>query len=414
MKFGLLIVSVLLLWQSLPTLAGDGEMDIKRIIAEHRYDLKLSDAGLAGPGGELLVKRAQEALFVLVGESHYKRQIAAFTEQLFSAIHSVGFNHMALENGRITARMLGQFAKQPDGMGAAKAFLQKYPESYPFYDCTEEFALLQKVAQMSDQAEPFWGLDQEFADAGRYLLNRLAGLAAAEENRAVLRDLAAMAEKKYREAQTYYQLTGVPLQGSGFLISISDEELARLQEAVAREKNSEMDEILFEWTKSHRIYTLKHGSHGERLAFFKTNFYRYFQAAERRLRQPPRVLIKMGNFHCYRGRGGLNAFDIGNFASELAAAYGHKSFHINMLSRNYASDGGKDLTDYDSRYGFLLDGADKNQAVVIDTASLRWKLNSKQRIIMGSELEKLLYGYDALVVLPLFETGSIIGQAKDQ
>src|SRR5437868_4708519 len=73
-------------------------LTIGTLLKANSYELTLTDDGLAGPGGDLLVEAASGAQFVCLGEPHNSNEVPPFASTLFEIMHSKhGFDHLALE-----------------------------------------------------------------------------------------------------------------------------------------------------------------------------------------------------------------------------------------------------------------------------------------------------------------------------
>jgi hypothetical protein len=73
-----------------------------------------------------------------------------------------------------------------------------------------------------------------------------------------------------------------------------------------------------------RIYESNH----RRAELNKSQFMRFYREAQRREGTPPKVMLKFGASHMYRGLSQVNVLDLGNLMSEIAASNGARSFHI--------------------------------------------------------------------------------------
>ena len=68
----------------------------------------------------------------------------------------------------------------------------------------------------------------------------------------------------------------------------------------------------------------------------KQRFMEEYRRAEAADRAAPRVILKFGHWHLYRGVGPSNLQTLGNFASELARVNGGQSFHVSVHAHNPA------------------------------------------------------------------------------
>jgi len=368
------------------------------------HELTLVDHELGGPGGTWLVERARSAQFVLIGESHNKRELPALVGDLYLAIQPAGFQHVALETGRITTRILNDMAKREDGVAAMTALMRRFPYAVPFYDQVEEFAMLRQIAAKSTASSPFWGLDQEFALAPRMLLARLKDKCTGEETKA-------LADRFYAQAMAgavHYAKTGEDARLFGQTAELETfEEMARV---MADETDPEVALIIEEMKTSWVIYDhYRQGRYREnnrtRTRLFKTNFMGYYDAARKEAGHEPKVMLKMGSYHAGRGLTPVNMFDIGTFLSELADGMGKESFHIQITARLFRDGEGKvtyDLAKEEAYWAPYLTDTDPAKIWVLDLTALR---GGKMREA-PLEIRRTVFGYDALVILPVLQNGA--------
>lgn len=404
----LIVIGMTILGFTANLAMAQDESRILTRIAEHRYPLSFDGQAIGGRGGEWLLKEAKQAQFVLVGEAHNRTEVERFSAVLFAYPFFKDFRFLAIENGRVSTHMLHEFAKASDGQARITAHFQKYFYSWPFYDRQPGFDLLRGFIQADPENRELWGLDQEFIYASRHLLTRMAELAKKPKHKKRLQELTQQAHKYFMEGLGVYLKTGEIPDGFEFMAKATPKMWQELNTMVEAEANQALRITFFELKKSHTIYFTSKQSHAERVQFFKTNFNREFRKLEQRLGQSPKGFIKMGNMHTSRGYTPLNVLDIGNFAAEMAASLDATSFHINLLSRRYVADGGKDLIDYDPAYKHLLGDSPRDQAIVIDLKSVRRHMGKTSRAFLGTKISDMIFGHDALVVLPAFNEAAFI------
>ena len=152
-------------------------------------------------------------------------------------------------------------------------------------------------------------------------------------------------------------------------------------------------------------------SNRERVSNLKQNFTAdYLHLAQQRGHEP-RVLLKFGDNHLYRGFDTTNTSNLGNYISEFADERGFTSLHIlirgirGQESHNMGTGRPDQSTDVD--YAKSPEGeplsltpfygqADPNQWTLFDLRPLRPKLRSLGHV--DRELERLILGYDLVVI----------------
>ena len=208
-----------------------------------------------------------------------------------------------------------------------------------------------------------------------------------------------------------------------FLVSASEDDIADLQRALAMDGTQTSQQCMREMVKSRRIYLLNAAgspeSNSERASLLKQHFLENYQALK--LNTPtPRVLLKFGDNHLWKGFNDLHQLDLGNYIAELALVEQRPSLHIQVIAAQgtLASLGGfarptKTETFVLSEvpeYAWLKPVVDmlptssehKSEGIVVDLRKLRFR-----QFAMPAEWQHLVYGYDLLVVLPEFTPANL-------
>jgi hypothetical protein len=151
-------------------------------------------------------------------------------------------------------------------------------------------------------------------------------------------------------------------------------------------------------------------SNSQRARLLKRHFRRDFDAAASKF-QRQRVLLKFGEWHLYKGFNPLHQRDLGNYIAEMADGQGASSLHICILGAKgtHAAYGGymrpMKLEPFvmaeDEDYHWLkplVDNQVPNAWTLYDLGRLRFqKLGA-----IDPEMQRAIYGYDLLVIVPEF------------
>ena len=82
---------------------------LTELLDQHSYEIRLSETGIEGPGGEFIFEESANAQFVVIGECHNVREIPPFASALFSVLHKrYGFDYFATEHKEAWQRFLGK------------------------------------------------------------------------------------------------------------------------------------------------------------------------------------------------------------------------------------------------------------------------------------------------------------------
>ena len=384
-------------------------------LRSHAMPLTVDGGRLGGPGADLLKAEAARSQFVLVGEDHGMREPPALTAALFRAIQPVGYSHLAVEVGPFTGRALEAALRRPGGEAAFGRSVKASPWAVPFYNWKEETDMAADVvAATPRRAGTIWGLDQEFIGSPAVHLRRLAEIAPDGMARSLALEYAAEAGRA--DARVIAEKNPTLF----FMTSWPPDMLPRLRAAFHAAPASEAAMLLGELETSAHIYAGQFNGHGyesndERAGLMKRHFMERYRAAQAAGEARPRVLVKLGAYDAIRGRSYTGVFDDGNLLSELAAQNGSRSFHVFVLThrgtRNaylpfvaddrekaHAPNPAEDLDFMDVKP--FVAAADSGGWMLIDLRPLRGAAQSGRFAGLNPGLRTLLFGYDAVIVVP--------------
>jgi hypothetical protein len=273
----------------------------------------------------------------------------------------------------------------------------------------EENDLVEHCAQASHNPKfQLWGLDQELMGSAGWLLDQILATRPGPAATAVLTRMKTEEQKDAAIAKE----TGDP--SKVFLFAASDAALSEGAAVLKREGNAAANELFHELVESHEIY-LKNmqgspESNSQRARLLKQTFRRDFDAAAATSPRP-RVLFKFGDWHLYKGFNPLHERDLGNYIAEMADGQGVSSLHICILGAKgtHATYGGYNrpmklepfvMADDDDYHWLkpLVDAQLPNAWTLYDLRALRFqKLGA-----VDADMERVIYGYDLLVIVPEF------------
>jgi erythromycin esterase-like protein len=384
-------------------------------LVENRYELNLKDGHLSGAGSEVLEKAVSGAQFILIGEQHGNTETPEFVSAVCDLAVPQGFHTMALETGPLIAGQLENWISRSDWRGYVAEFEKEFPDSIPFYNLQDEADLLAHCRQRAGDA-PFhlWGLDQEFYGESRFLLETLLRDDPDKPATAKVRQMLLENDQAYRRAISTGNVADT------FMLAAPESEVQELKQLVSRQNNPAAQAVLNAFVDSRAIYR-KHlegegyDSNRLRAAMMKELFTRRYEQATRAQGKPAKVLLKFGSAHLYKGINPLHNDDLGNFVTELADGHGSVSLHINVIGAKgadaaFAAPGQPPqieafdlLQDTSPSVAFvkpLIAHRLPEGWTLFDLRGLREDFNSLPP--MDEELERLIFGYDILIVVPNF------------
>jgi uncharacterized protein YukE len=365
--------------------------DLRAAVASHRRPFSIDNGSLNGSGGDWLLERARKARFTLLGEQHHNVETPQLTGALLKGLKAAGYSTYVLESGPVTMRLVVD-AVRDGGLSAAETLLTEFPFSVAFLDVPDELRVARDALAMGYAV---WGIDQEFIGAAPLLLHRLAELAKSDASRELARsmfDRARDATERFKAAGDYSAL---------FMISATTEDFERLASSFADEA-SEAGDIIDQLRRSAAAYRAhyqgrSYDNNAARADLMKRNLLDHMRRAGETVLSQRKVLFKAGATHMGRGRNPQHAYDVGNFAAELAVATGAESFHIWVLDAASAEDG---VVSDDSQALPIFALPAKGPAV-FDLAPLRPLVIQNPDLPDQYEtLRERMLRYDALVVFP--------------
>ena len=382
-----------------PAPEGASREELLRALVEHsRHDATLAEGALAGPGAELLQRLAADAQFVLMGESHGSEGVADFATALWSLLRPLRYTHAAIETDPWVAERLEQILRA-EGLGAWARFLEERggAAAAPFVTWAAEARFAQAVlASTPDAPGPsLWGLDQVFIGSAGWLLQEVAVGASSPAARDTAAALATQATKG----------------GLNGFMTLEASRLAALRDALSAPEDAGWRGLVEAMILSQDIYRPFTGGAGEALFANDTRerlmrrlFVGYYERAEA-VGQAPRVLLKFGANHMYRGASPVQVQGLGGFVSEFAAARGADSLALLVLCgpggqagdlSGRASDCGDELAKGD--WSFLLPYVDAGSPTLFDLRS--WRLRPGRFRHLPAEVQRAVGSFDFLVFVP--------------
>lgn len=370
-------------------------------IRQHTYNLKVDGQNFSGEGAEVLLEAMQDQQFLLVGEQHGIVEVGAFTNALLKSAQPLGFDYFCIETDPFIAKKLEQLVGE--GKPALDDFVKAFPLSIPFYDNSEDFQMLSTALQTKTESLPkFWGVDQVFAAAPRYLFQRLIEIAP----NAGAKSLAEGYLKKGRAGIQAAMKTGDFNQM--ILNKLQEKDFEELLKAFGDDPQSESTQILQGMMKTKEIYAAwyagkYHQNNLIRSKLMKQQFMQYYREAEK-LTPTPKVVFKFGATHTYRGLSYYHVFDLGNLVAELAAMNEMESLHIHFSGiKGKANSGLQGVQSFDSQkdiapeiWAGIADRAGGQDWVMVDMRPLREKFGRRKLKPIKSEV----FNYDFWIFVP--------------
>jgi hypothetical protein len=374
-------------------------------LLQNRYALAVRNGQLSGAGAQVLQLAIAQSRFVLLGEEHGVAQTPEFWAAICNAAGPARFHTMAVEEGPLVAAELERMARQPNGLARFVAFEKTYPESVNVYSAREEFDMLQQCARVSQNEFRLWGLNQEMFGTAGLILSRVLASGVGKGARPAIEQLLQKnddANRKVVQSGRIFDL---------FMFTADDKELASGAALLQKDGSPEARSLFASLIESHEINRTSPAEYGNarrRERLMKTLFAANYARAARNAAAPPKVLLKFGAFHVYRGLNPVHGSGIGNYVAEFAEGQGAQSLHILLMPVKIRPRAGQPAqlrpVNHEDEPGFrymqsIFSNLLRPDWTMFDLRPLRQDLNAPGGAI-SPDLATLVFGYDILVIVP--------------
>jgi hypothetical protein len=378
-------------------------------LLQSRYSLSVRNGQFSGTGAHVLQSAITQSRFVLVGEEHGLAQAPELCAAICNAAGPERFHTMAIEEGPLAAAALESWTRRRDGLAQLAAFERRFPESINVYGSREEFEMLQQCARAAQGKFHLWGLNQEGLGAGGLILSRILESRLGEAARPAMRQLFQKNEDANRKALQSGRIADL------FMLSADDQDLARGAAVLQRDGSPEARSLFASLIESHEINRISPADYDNarrRERLMKRRLAADYTRAARTSATPPRVLLKFGAYHVYRGLNPVLGNGLGNYVAEFAEGQGAQSLHIRLMavkrSQPIHPRVGQPAqlrpfsVEDDPRYFYLhpmLSNRLQSDWTLFDLRPVRGDFNA----LLGAtnpDLATLVFGIDLLVMVP--------------
>lgn len=372
------------------------------LIAHSRHVATLREGRLSGEGAEFLRALGSQAHFVMLGEDHGHTGVAQFSAAYWRDLNAAGFNYAAIETDFAIADAATRELRA-GGVVQWSRFVQERGGvlAAPFLTWAPEAELGELIVRTSHGREtPLWGLDQVFIGSAAWQLQEIAARAHRREA---------------REAAASLAQEGVAAMARGELSWFPQVETARLEALralLSDRRDAEMADWIDAMIVSQRIYRPFTGGPGEaylanleRETLMKRAFLAHYAAAERADRTPPRVLLKFGENHMYRGASPTWVQALGGFVSDYASTRDLQSLTLSVrcgpggsVRRQITAPGMRCEELLAEEFPFLADYIDPEQITIFDLRV--WRLRPSRWAHLPADFQRRVGSFDVLIFVP--------------
>ncbi|WP_299170993.1 hypothetical protein [uncultured Brevundimonas sp.] len=358
--------------------------------------------------------------YVLIGESHFSREIPAFTTNVCRLMAPSGLTAMAVEIGPEATVAVNSRLRGPNREQEISEFMRAHPDAMAFLNGRDEGQTAADCAAVAGPEFKLWGLDQEFLGASGYLLEQMLAAGPGPFARAQIQ---ALAEQEQRAMQAALA-SGSPMDL--FLLTATDATLDHAGTAIDQDGGDRAKALFAALRETRTIYQASQSRRGDpngrRARLMKRTLAAHF------VEEPQaRVLMKFGAYHVYKGYNPLGQRDLGNFVAEHADGQGTTSLSMIVVGARGALGGyngvGRQVKAHD--FDVMTDEeSDWTKDVMLarpsDTAPGAWfvvdlrQLRRAELEALTPEWRALIRGYDLAVVAPELSASTVLGAQDTQ
>jgi hypothetical protein len=384
--------------QQQPKFATDSDEQraaIADAMKEHSYSISLQNGALTGAGMDFIARNAAAEQFVLFGEEHNVKEFPGIMVAMFAYLHQHdNFNYLAFESDPVSAHV-ASLPPLRGNLAALSQYAAKYPTAFTFAT-DQELQMVADVSRISTgHTDALWGLDQSFGVL--HALDRLRALPGFHSTPEFV-ELHKQAEELDLKRPEVDQLD--------YMESFKTSDLEGLRRQMAPPDGSETQFILDNLVSSSQIYgyyyTGEHYLNGYvREEQMKHLFMREYRAAQASGERNPKVLLKLGHWHVFRGLGPSHLQTLGDFVTEFAVANGADAFSLGT----YIRGPWRDVSHQQGLEPIAL-ATDPAAWTIIDFRALRTLVAAGKFGALNPNLLSHIYGFDAALVLGGASTGT--------
>lgn len=356
------------------------------IIKESSHTFKLENNQFIGKGWNEILNQIKSHNDILIGEDHFFNEIPLFISKVND---EVKFDNFFCEIDPYLAKILEHKIKKLTD-DELNAFTTSFGNTFSFYALKPEFNLLKKLVKSNTN---IFGTDQIILLSDRLIASELK-----QKTKNI------MAKPIYSEIEEnsviYLDLF---MKGKGQPYFYTEKFTANLNKLDSLEISSYEKDIIKDLKLSQRIYS-NGGNHHLRIQLMKHNLMQHYETIIN-----SKNLYKYGAGHLPKGESLLKIQDIGNLVNNIADSQFKSSLHIMIIGKsgiqgvpikgmeNQKLDpNSNDL----KHYKVFYDTIDNDKWHVFNNKEILNKLSSNKIKIEDKTLERVIKGYDYLIIVP--------------
>ncbi|GGG17950.1 hypothetical protein GCM10011344_18230 [Dokdonia pacifica] len=372
---------------SFSTVQAQDSLLIKQL-TQHVETFSIQDSIFQGKGWTTLLKEIEKSGNVLIGESHFTKEIPYFTSQI--ATHHF-FDNFIFEIDPFSAAILEDKIKNLNASGL-EAYYKTYGENFSFYASKPEYELLKQLAKAGTS---FIGTDQIIKIGDRLIFSELASETKNETAKVIFNRIVTKSAK-------YYDAF---LEDTSKDFYIETKEFLNDLEALSSLDLSEKEKkCIAAFYTTVKIFNTD--DHSFRIDVMKHQLMnRYDDWGVRGKKN----LFKYGAVHAPKGESLLRIYDIGNLVNNISDSHFDTSLHIMIVGMTGTSGApfkGFPPQNVSYEKGMLqpislfFNAVKGDQWHCFDTRPI-WKAYLRGELtIKSTMIKRILKGYDYVIIIP--------------
>lgn len=383
-RLNLLLSAILCIGTSATTLAQDSLLTT--LAKSNVTTFVKHESTFKGPGWDKIIKTAIASGDVLIGEDHFTNEIPYFTSAIASKIK---FQNFFCEIDPFTAKIL-QGKIRTLANTQLQDYINTYGNTFSFYAYVPEFKLLQ---QLNESKTTIYGTEQILLIGDRVICSELQNSTKSKAAKTIYKTIA--------DSSKIYFDRFLKDQSKPFYLLTNDFE-KNITKLSTLKLSSQETKVIDALRLSAKIY--KSQNNELRIQLMKHQLMDVYQTWSGK-----KNLFKYGANHLAKGDGLLEIYDIGNLVNNINDAHYKKSLHIMIL--------GSSGTQASPFEGFAAENIDPNNSILkilkpitkivdsqqwycFDLQPIREQFKEKRLIITDTKLQRIIKGYDMLVIIP--------------
>lgn len=357
---------------------------LSSIIKENTETFRLDHNTFTGKGWDEILGDIKNHNNILIGEDHFFNEIPLFISQINN---EVKFDNFFCEIGPYLGKTLETKIKNLSPSDLNK-FTTSFGNTFAFFALEPEFNLMKQLVQSGTKVI---GTDQIILMSDRLIASELKQKSKSKIAKSIYSEIekqSAIHFDQIIEGEKPYFLT--------------DDFTKQLNTLDSLELSAYEQTVLKDLKLSQNIYL--NGDHHLRVQLMKHNLMQNYE-----LIPNSKNLYKYGAIHLPKGESLLEIQDIGSLVNNIADSEFESSLHIMIIGKSGIQGvpiKGLEHQKLDSNsndlkhYKPFFDTMDKDEWYVFNTKKILKKITTNKLKIEDKTLERVIKGFDYLVVIP--------------